>query len=715
MNYRLLRLVFALGIVLSLANVVAAAVVLPAEFADQLVAAVTNATGLVFTPDGRLLITTQAGQLRVYKNNTLLATPALDLSNSVCTAREQGLEGITLDPAFAINHYIYLYYTKKIDTCAPLPPSTAVNRAVRYVLPDSNIVDPASEFILLDNISSLGGIHNSGDLNFGKDGYLYISAGDGGCDYMDSNKCGGDNTTSRSKNILNGKILRIKSDGTLPPDNPWMDADSARCYDPAPGGNKVGRNLDGKKCQEAFAWGLRNPFRFTFDPNDPGGRFFIGDVGQGSWEEINLGQAGADYGWNVREGPCVKGSQSNCGPQPAGMTNPIYAYAQGGNPDCGAITGGAFVPNGIWPAEFTGAYLFSDYVCGIIFTLKPAAGGGYTAEQFLTGMGTSSAVAMRFGPYGTTQALYYTTFKSGGQIRRIVYTGVANQVPTAMMTASPSFGPAPHTVTFNASASSDPDASDTLTYMWDFGDGSAPSETSTPTRLYTYTNQGNFVATLRVRDNHGAVSDPVTAQIDVGNRPPVPQITFPTGATRFKVGETILLHGSATDPEDGTLNSSKLSWKVTLHHNDHTHPYLPPTTGNDVVLKAPAPEDMDATAASYLEIELTATDSKGRQVSITQDLLPKKVNVIFDSQPVGLMLEVNSKSISAPQTLVSWDSYVLNVVVPAQLDGSGKPLRFVKWSDGGLASHAITTPASEATYTVTFAEGRFIWLPLVYK
>ena len=104
-----------------------------------------------------------------------------------------------------------------------------------------------------------------------------------------------------------------------------------------------------------------------------------------------------------------------------------------------------------------------------------------------------------------------------------------------------------------------------------------------------------------------------------------------------------------------------------------------------------------------------------RQVVITQNLLPKKVNVTFDSQPAGLILEINSKSITAPQSLVSWDSYVMNVVTPAQLDSSGKPLRFVKWSDGGLASHAITTPASDTSYTVTFAAGRFIWLPSVYK
>jgi hypothetical protein len=174
------------------------------------------------------------------------------------------------------------------------------------------------------------------------------------------------------------------------------------------------------KCQETFAWGLRNPFRMAFDPNAATTRFFINDVGQATWEEIDLGAAGADYGWNVREGHCATGSTTNCGPPPAGMTNPLFDYGRADG--CGTITGGAFVPAGVWPAPFAGKYLFADYLCGKIFRLDPDGAGGFTRVDFATGLGGGSAVDMAFGPWKGSQALYYTSYQGGGQIRRITPT-----------------------------------------------------------------------------------------------------------------------------------------------------------------------------------------------------------------------------------------------------------------------------------------------------
>ncbi|HEY6400598.1 MAG TPA: PQQ-dependent sugar dehydrogenase, partial [Blastocatellia bacterium] len=181
----------------------------------------------------------------------------------------------------------------------------------------------------------------------------------------------------------------------------------------------------GNSCQETFATGLRNPFRLAFDPNAAETRFFINDVGQGAWEEIDQGRPGADYGWNMREGPCANNSTTNCG-QVAGLTNPVFAYQH--TNDCAArgvagnsITGGAFVPNGVWPSQFQGGYLFGEFVCGKIFILTPNASGGVTAGEFLTGLGSGSAVTMIFGPFQNTQALYYTTYAEGGQVRRISF------------------------------------------------------------------------------------------------------------------------------------------------------------------------------------------------------------------------------------------------------------------------------------------------------
>src|SRR5262245_16745573 len=283
----------------------------PAGFADALVTSVPSPTALAFTPDGRLLITTQTGQLRVYQAGALLPTPALDLAAVLCSDFERGLLGVAVDPGFASDRFIYLYYTRnKYNSCAYNTPTSPVNRVSRFVLPDSDVVDPAGEVVLVDNIPSPNGNHNAGDLHFGTDGLLYISAGDGGCKLGDPARCAGANDNARSLSILSGKLLRVAWDGGVPGDNPYAAAPGARrCGDPAGVPSGAG------PCREIIAYGLRNPFRFTFRPGT--NEFRINDVGQDTWEEVDDGQVGADYGWNVREGHCATGSTTDCGPPPA--------------------------------------------------------------------------------------------------------------------------------------------------------------------------------------------------------------------------------------------------------------------------------------------------------------------------------------------------------------------------------------------------------------
>jgi glucose/arabinose dehydrogenase len=500
----------------------ATAAVLPAGFTDSLVASVPAPTALAFTPDGRLLVTSQSGALRVVQGGTLLDTPALDFGSGICADNERGLLGVATDPAFTVNHFIYLYYTAATG-------SSCTNRVSRFVLSNGNVVDPASESILI-NSPSPGCCHNGGDLQFGKDGYLYVSVGDGGL--------GG-----RDRSVLLGKILRITSDGGIPPDNPFLGADSARC-------NVTGSTDPGKICQETYSWGLRNPFRIAFDPNASGTRFYINDVGQSTWEEIDAAQAGADYGWNVREGFCATGSTTDCGPPPAGMTNPIFAYAHANG--CDAITGGAFVPNGLWPDAYNGSYLFADYLCGTMFQLVPSGSGTFTATTFASGFGSGGPIAMLFGPAGATQGLYYTTYVGGGQVRRIDFTQPEqNHAPTAALAADVTSGAAPLSVKFDGSASSDPDASDTLTYVWDFGDGTTPSETTTATVTHVYSSAGTFTSTLTVRDNHGATSGPATVSIQVDASLIVPESMVEpaiNGVTR--VGNTLSASNGAWKGSD---------------------------------------------------------------------------------------------------------------------------------------------------------------------
>ncbi len=381
-----------------------AGAVVPTGFVDDLIVSVGGPTALAFTPDGRMLVTTQGGTVRVVENGSLLATPALSITAQICTNSERGLLGVAVDPQFATNGYVFLYYSFKAGV---LCGTETVNRVSRFVMTGNTL---GGEVVLINNIPSTAGNHNAGDLQFGKDGMLYVSVGDGGCDYLATGNCGGNNDAARDRNTLLGKVLRIDRDGNIPATgNPFTGAGTARC--------NTGAAAVGEICRETFSWGLRNPFRIAFDPNAPGTRFFVNDVGQSTWEEIDLGEAGADYGWNVREGHCARGSTTSCGTPPAGMTNPIFDYGRADG--CVSITGGAFVPNGVWPAAYEGKYLFADYGCGKIFRLDPNGSGGFTRTDFATGLGGSSAVHLAFGPYAGSQALYYTTYAGGGQVRRI--------------------------------------------------------------------------------------------------------------------------------------------------------------------------------------------------------------------------------------------------------------------------------------------------------
>jgi glucose/arabinose dehydrogenase len=685
----------ALTVLSCLAGSPALAQTIPAGFEDVAVVDVPAPTAMTFTPDGRMLVTSQPGRLYVIQDGLLVTTPALDLSPWMCTEIERGLLGVAVDPQFASNGYVYLFYTfKKFSSCPRNVSGTPVNRVSRFTM-HGNSVDRATERVLVDNIPSYAGNHNAGDLQFGPDGYLYVATGDGGCDYTRPNgelQCGPLNGAARYEHGLVGKVLRITADGGIPATNPFRGTDSVRC-------NVTGGAQPGQRCQETFAWGFRNPWRLAFDPNTSGTRLFINDVGQNTWEEVNETTAGADYGWNVREGRCVRGSVTDCGTPPPGMTNPIYSYrhATGG---CNAITGGAFVPTGVWPLEFEGTYLFADYTCGSIFKLTRSSTGTYSRTTFVSGLGASSAVSLRFGPFGGTQALYYLTYANGGQVRRIAAVFGTNRAPTASASASPRSGPVPLGVRFDASGSSDPDG-DTLQFDWDFGDGTAHAATAIAT--HTYPVAGRFVATIRVSDPGGGAAV-ATVTIDAGNTPPAVTITSPGSAATFAVGQTLTLAGSATDAEDGALPATRLTWEVLLHHDAHTHPWLQRTVGNNLTIQAPAPEDLQAAATSYIEIRLTATDSQGAAATVNRDVRPRLVQVTFDSTPSGLTVVANGTSLTTPSTVTSWQGYALAISAPTQRDASGRSWLFASWSDGGAAAHTVVTPAAPTTYRVTFTQ-----------
>ncbi len=300
------------------------AATLPTGFTETMIAnGLSSPTAMDFAPDGRLFVCLQGGQLRVIKNGSLLATPFVTLT--VDSAGERGLLGVTFDPNFSANNFVYVYYT--------VPGSPAHNRVSRFTA-SGNVATPGSEFVLLNlNDLSSAGNHNGGAIHFGPDGKLYIAVGE---------NANGSNSQTLS-NLL-GKMLRINSDGTIPTDNPFFNT--------ATGVNRA-----------IWALGLRNPFTFAFQPGTT--RMFINDVGQSTWEEINDGIAGSNYGWPTTEGPT---SDPN-------FRSPIFWYGHGSLSTEGcAITGGAFYnPTTVqFPSSYVGKYFFADYCNSWIRVLDPS-------------------------------------------------------------------------------------------------------------------------------------------------------------------------------------------------------------------------------------------------------------------------------------------------------------------------------------------------------
>lgn len=311
----------------------------------QIATGLTKPTAMVELPDGSgaLLVLEQRGTIRVVDNGQVLPQPFLDLTDRVgSSGNEQGLLGIALDPAFTKTGIFYLNYTD-------LNGNTVVARY--HSKAEGLTTDTAFEEILL-HVDQPFANHNGGDLVFGPDGMLYIGLGDGGS--------GGDpHGNGQSLNTLLGKMLRIDVSGqsgyTIPADNPF-----------ALGGDKP----------EIWAYGLRNPWRYSFDSQT--GDLYIGDVGQNQYEEIDFVPAGTppglDFGWNFREG-----LHAYKGTPPAGLvlTDPVFEYDHGQG--C-SVTGG-YVYRGRNLPEFNGIYLFGDYCSGIIWGMLRGADGAWQTEQ----------------------------------------------------------------------------------------------------------------------------------------------------------------------------------------------------------------------------------------------------------------------------------------------------------------------------------------------
>jgi len=326
--------------------------------------------------DDRLFVVERPGTSRIIENDEILETPFLDLTDRVGSgSSEQGLLGLAFAPNFGESGLFYVNYTD-------LDGNTVVSRF--HVEDDGGVVDPAGEDVVLTQEQPYQN-HNGGMLAFGPDNYLYIGFGDGGSQ-------GDPDGNGQSLDTWLGKILRIEVDPeytsgepyAIPEDNPFVDDPDAK--------------------PEIWAYGLRNPWRFSFDRET--GELWIGDVGGSEYEEIDVldvAESGANLGWSVMEGP-------ECRVDPAcdgsGFVEPVFSYTHdvGG----GSVTGG-YVYRGEEFAAIAGVYLLSDYCSGLIWGIGPDGSGGYAvSEPVETGFRISS-----FGE-GEDGAVYVTDLGGGG-------------------------------------------------------------------------------------------------------------------------------------------------------------------------------------------------------------------------------------------------------------------------------------------------------------
>jgi glucose/arabinose dehydrogenase len=330
---------------------------------------------------GRLFVVEQPGRIRILRNGGVVAAPFLDISGRVTCCGETGLLSVAFPPGYAGKGHFYVNYTAVING------QLKVIVARYHVTANPDVADGNNEEVIL-TVDKPFGNHNGGTLAFGPDGYLYISFGDGG-------SAGDPGNRAQNPATWLGKILRIDVESGVAPyavpiDNPFV--------------GEIGF------LPEIWGLGLRNPWRFAFDRLT--GDLWIGDVGQGSWEEINLQPAASDggenYGWRIMEGKHCFNPSTGC--DQTGLTLPVAEYPHG-VPPCSSVTGGT-VHRGAADPALNGIYFFADYCSGRVWGLRPN-GPDWQMKLLLD-------TPFLVSSFGEDEAgILYITHRDGGALYRL--------------------------------------------------------------------------------------------------------------------------------------------------------------------------------------------------------------------------------------------------------------------------------------------------------
>ncbi|QQM39771.1 PQQ-dependent sugar dehydrogenase [Streptomyces liliifuscus] len=620
---------------------------------------------LAVLPDRSVLHTSRDGELRITDSagNTKLAGKLAVYSHD-----EEGLQGVGIDPGFADNRFIYLYYAPPLDTPAGDAPETGTaadfapfdgaNRLSRFVLKADGTLDNASEKKILD-VPATRGIccHVGGDIDFDAAGNLYLSTGD------DSNPFQSDGyspideranrnpvfdaqRTSGNTNDLRGKILRIK-----------VNADGSYTV---PEGNLFAPGTDKTK-PEIYAMGFRNPFRFSVDKKT--GILYVGDYGPdagaadpargpaGQVEFARVTEPG-NFGWpyctgnndayvDYDFGTGASGASFDCSapkntsPNNTGLTDLPPAqtawipYDGGSVPEFGS---GSESPMGgpVYdydasldsPVKFPEAY-DGDFFAGEFgrrWIKRIASDDSGTVQSINNVPWTGTQIMdMAFGPDGALYVLDYGLAWFGGDENSALYrieNATDGHSPVAQAAADRTSGQAKLKVKFSSAGTADADG-DALTYSWDFGDGGT-STSANPT--YTYKKNGTYTATLTAKDATGRTGS-ASVRIVVGNTAPKVTLQLPEDGQLFSFGDAVPFKVKVTDPEDGrSIDCAKVKVSFVLGHDSHGHPL---TTANGcsgtIQTSADGGHDEDANIFGVFDAEYTDNGGGGQEALTTHD------------------------------------------------------------------------------------------------
>lgn len=735
----------------------AQAVDLPPGFQDSTVfSGLDEPTAIRFASDGRAFVAEKKGRILVY-SNLADTTPTVfaDLRGVVYGAGDRGLLGMALDPQFPQRPFVYAAYTydhelgnpdpqpRWNDAC-PTPPGFETNGCVvsgRLVKLTAAGDHASDEEVLIEGWCQQFPSHSMGAIQFDASGALYASSGDGasynGADYgqfgyPEKNPCGdppGGVGGTQTPPTAEGGALRSQDLRTpSSPGDPTGLSGTLLRVDPDTGaglpGNPLDFSLDPNE-RRIVAYGFRNPFRFAVNPATE--EIYLGNVGAEAFEEIDRFNptSGQLYnsGW-----PCLEGNEPNplfvgigleiCEDlydEPGATGTPFFHYGQTADlvpedpcpPDNGnALSGMAFYEGEPFPASYHGALFFSDSVRGCIYVMFAGPDGRpdpSTLVVFASDAGLYPGIDIEVGPEGD---LFYTTLFGPefgpGSVHRISYFS-ENQPPVARLEVDKPWSLGPLDATFDAAGSSDADG-DPLVYEWDLeGDGSFEPASTASVRSRSFDAEHNFTVAVRVKDPSGASSiDRVT--VYPYDTPPELLLGEPLDTLEWSVGEPISFEGEAWDEEDGVVPVASLDWSTRLFHcpsGCHAHPLqaFPGVASGSF----PGP---DHEYPSYIEVRLTATDSRGLSASTAVSIYPLATPLTVTSSPPGLDLSVGSKTGPSPLSLTVIKESTVSLVAPATQRLNGRTYTFERWSDEGERAHSVIVagPAHyEAIYSTSDA------------